>query len=356
MNSHSFAKTLFMTVCRSTASRPRSIPRGQWLAVGWAALAAGAAIGLMAPGLDDRFQTWPFLASLLVGGMPHGSMDWQVQRRVAGADSFWALVRAFVPYTLHMAGWAVLLAVCPAAGVGAFLVVAAVHFGRADAWFWAGRSSWAQRPWSGRAWRVAVARGALVLATPLAASPAETVGLLNRLIHLVGGDTALPLRLAGPIGATVLLLAVATLAVEAVRCLAMPGGSTGNRAADTVTLLIEPVLLLTALALLHPLFGIGLYFLTWHATRECVRLAASLGMDRGGTITPAAIFRLHLRSLPFWGPSIAVFIGLAAWFAPTGPAIDLALLLIVIFIVATPPHHLLGERDERDRAAGSSAA
>ncbi len=344
-----------MTVRLPSASRPRSIPHGQWVAVGWAALAAGAAVGLMAPGLDDRFQAWPFLASLLVGGMPHGSMDWQVQQRVAGAASVSALARAFVPYTLHMAGWAVLLAVWPAAGVAAFLVVAAIHFGRSEAWFWAGRTTWAQRPWSGRAWRVAVARGALVLATPLAASTAETMGLLNRLIDLVGGDTALPLRAAGLMGTAVLLLGLATLAAEAVRCFTSPGRSTGNRAADAVTLLIEPALLITALALLHPLFGIGLYFLTWHATRECVRLAGSLGLGRRGTVTPAAIVRLHLRSLPFWGPSIAVFIGLAAWLAPTGPATDLALLLIVIFIVATPPHHLLGERDERDRAAGASA-
>ena len=183
-------------------------------------------------------------------------------------------------------------------------------------------------------------RGFLILGTAFAFDPAASWGPFA---SLIGERTTSPAALSVAQGT-----GIAALGIGAVLA-----GSwfarrwrTGDRRGAVMDL-VESTLIVTAIALTDPLFGIGVYFLGTHSFRHSVRLAGTPEVMPEGSTGQSLLHRLwtmHLASLPLLVPT---FVLVAAWCRLQFGTIDAAGLTVTMlgfFLVTTLPHHLLGLR------------
>ena len=298
----------------------------------WAALAAAAALEVADRGTTARWAGWPFAVSLVLLGMAHGAADLAVLARVTGRRLRQAaLSRAALAYVAAMAGLLVALLVVPRLALIGFLAVTVLHFGRTNAWNTLPRSA---PPMA--AWAVALGHGLLVLGVPAAAWPDETRAVFNDVLLLLGSAARFTADWAAP-GRYVVALGVGFTLIGAALMVKRERTSAGRTVADAAALAM--------LAVPHPLFSVGVYFLGWHALRDGCRVAARLGRAElpGGRCGWVGLSRLHRASLPLLVPSVAAVVA-AAWLWGSGDwARDLALVSLLFFAIATPPHHALVE-------------
>ena len=236
----------------------------------------------------------------------------------------------------------------PLVAIAAFGLLTVVHFGAADARdaaMIAGRE-----PARGAAfWLTAVGRGTFLLSMPFAWDASGSMLPVQTALELLGreglsyADAAV--RGGGAIGVGVGLLCVVGGVVLAWER-ASSRTSRSKRESDNQRLLMthagELAVLGAGAAMLEPMFFVGLYFLCWHSVRH-LRRAAVLSGD--AAVRPAwTAVRQHAWSLPLLLPTLAVYgaIGHAAigWTDPMAWAV----LLLLMFVVLTPPHHLLVEK------------
>ncbi len=303
------------------------LPLGCLLAAAAAGLACGA-------GWSARAAAVPWLVSLVVVGLPHGAADLAIARRLGGKA---AAVRLFVGYIAVMGlvlGGFVLF---PIPLILLFTAVSIWHFGMAHAD--------CQSPPIAAAWwprlLAAIARGAPVIGVPLACHPAETSGIVSRLLSLTGGDAAAAalapavIRVAGLV---LVAVAVAALALEAAASRGLAGA-----ARRSLATLVDLIAIAFLGATTDPLFSVGFYFLCWHAWRHLWLLAPLVAAVR--PTNPAAlgraIVRLHLAALPLLVPTWAVLLGAWWWLSPHHSPRDLAILSLAVYLVVTPSHDLL---------------
>lgn len=305
----------------------------------WVALAAVALLSTLA-GTDLRpLAPWPFIVSALLLGMPHGAVDlWLCARQPAGPD--WrAASRRFAVYLALLAAMILLIVYRPAATLLLFAAVTAAHFGfadRRDAQLIAdachpdepdNRLHHADR-------LAGFGRGLAFLAAAFVLQHAASTTVIVDALALLGLKAAAPT----PWSPT---LAAAALAIGVLLWL---GASLSASRPNTTRLLavelFELALICLLFATVHITFAIGLYFLAWHSFRHFITLTDAALQHRRPRV--GAVAYLHLVSLPLLIPTLA---GLAA----TAAAMRIAtpyggmLLLLISFVVLTPPHHLLVE-------------
>ncbi len=276
------------------------------------------------------FAGWPFALSLIVIGLPHGAIDLAVSSRLRGSTTWLQSLRGFADYAFLL--FLVLAAAFafPTPVVLAFAVLSAWHFGSADA-LDLNESVGEKR---GMGWIVAFARGSLVLALPFVCHPTDSCEVATRLLQLFGSDsTTVYVEVISPLAVGILSLAFAIILYELfVQILAREWQYSG-------ILLLEIGSLVTAFAVLHPLFAMGAYFLCWHSWRHTRRLIR-LMEGESASIT-RAVLRLHVRSLPLLIPTLAVVAAVLAWALPHATIPDVAVVALAVFVVVTPPHQML---------------
>ena len=250
-----------------------------WSAPGWAALACVGALAVAAPAAAEAVRWLPFLLGLLLFSLPHGAVDHHVPRRLgrAGGPRFVAAYLAVV--AVGLVAWAL----APLATLAAFLVVAAVHWGSGDAWY--ARAVHGRAPFRGRleAGLFVAARGALPVALPALAHPAELARGADAILSVVNAGPAPvlsePVRAAGLVAIAVLVLAAAASGLR--------GGRSRAARTDAAELVGLAVFFVATPAIL----AVGTYLLAWHAPRHVARLIAA---DRAqAALTPG-------RALAAW--------------------------------------------------------
>lgn len=303
-------------------------------ALPWILLSGGLVVGL----LDHRATaTWavaPFLASLVLFGMPHGAMDWVVNNRLNGLHGIATQLRGFTGYLVWMAISIAALVLAPFATIAAFMALTIVHFGTAD--LIATGNAFGPR------WRrgaFIASRGLLVLGP---AFGFHTAAAWYPFGLLVGHPVLEPSTLA--IVSTVSLVGtglglVGTIVLAALR---MRSGDAKRGIAD----LIEGLLVFGAIAATSPLFGVGLFFLSTHAYRHSVRLATTdaIGGDARRRHVLRSLWSMHLRSFPLLLPTFLIILAWTWWQFGDLSAMHVTVVTIGFFIVSTLPHHLLGLR------------
>ena len=300
--------------------------------VPWLFLIAAAALGALDRGLTQRWDTIPFLVSFLFFGMPHGAMDWVVDGRLRDASS---RLPRFTWYLAWMTLAGVALALMPVPTVIAFFVLTVLHWGLGDLEATAPGTS-------GRFLRTMAisGRGLLVLGVAFAVSPVASWAPFSLLVGGGPDPTAIggAARVAGIVAFACGGLATSVWIVHRWR--------TGDRRAAILDGL-EAGLVVAAIALTDPLFGIGVYFLGTHSLRHALRLASTPEVLPAGLSGASLLKRLswvHLLSIPLLLPTLVM---LLVWcrlqFGALGPD-DLTATMLGFFLVTTLPHHILGLR------------
>ena len=101
---------------------------------------------------------------------------------------------------------------------------------------------------------------------------------------------------------------------------------------------MEIVTIVAAFAILHPLFAMGLYLLTWHSWRHMLAvrpLLMRVDSDGNHPSWSKLFVRLHIASLPLLLPTLTIFLTLAWWRLDTTSVYGLAAVAIAIFAVVT---------------------
>jgi Brp/Blh family beta-carotene 15,15'-monooxygenase len=272
-------------------------------------------------GMPGWLVALPFALSLFFCGMPHGAMDWSIHRRLCARRSLAFAILAFAPYTALCVVCALLLFTAPIAYISLFLLLTLLHFGRADARIRTGRSSASLRETIR-----GIARAGAVVALPFTLQPVATDDAIARVSSLVGGPASLPPGFAevfgvfGAIGIAVWLIDVALNSMD-----------------EPAVLRLLPFAVIATSVLLAPLFSVGVWFLLWHALRECVVLG-------GEPERPVrSVARTHVRSLPLMLPTLGLALALGVLAGAPAGLLGVAVVTLTLYTIFTPAHHLLQE-------------
>ena len=307
----------------------------------WVALAATLPFGLLAPGLPPTLRYAPFLASVLLFGLPHGAVDHLVPARLADAGLGRSVGVVVAVYAVLGVGYGLLWGVAPVSAFVAFVLITWAHWGQGDVYallVLAGAEHLPTRPERALA---LVVRGGLPMLVPLVGHPAAYRRVAEALVGLFAADaTALapafaPAARAGvAVGFGALTLVALGLGAKRVR--------RGDAARRPWLVDVGETLGLWAYFLLvPPVVAIGLYFCFWHATRHIARLEL---LDPGArSALEAGDLRGTLRrfardAAPATAGGLLVVAGVWA-FAPrpsAGPEGLLAVYLVAIAVMTLP--------------------
>lgn len=305
------------------------------LPLGCLATAAATAL-ITGPGWSLRMAALPWIASLLIVGLPHGAADFAISRR---AWRGWPLVGLWLAYVATMAVVATCFTLAPAAVMAMFAALSCWHFGMAHVEDDGLSDGWPRRAIA------AVARGGAVLAPALVVWPVATAQATADLVSLAihrgpPAPTVLHPELIRAAGLLLAALTTASVVVEAmVTCREPAGPRRGLR------LLLDVATIAALGCLTVPLFSVGLYFLAWHGWRQMDRLATAVTghAPRSWRELALGVARVHTSALPLLVPT---WFGLAiAWWlwSPGHSPRDLAILSIGVYLVVTPAHEVLGD-------------
>lgn len=305
-----------------------------------ACLTCATVMGVLLPSVSSAISGWPFIISLVLVGMPHGAVDFQLSRWLKRPAGGTFTFRHFLPYLFAVLMSLFFFVLAPAAAVLLFVMVSVLHFGLADA-----------RDLKRRYGRLepalltntaAIVRGSLILALPFYFAPEASLKVFAS-IHSIVRDVNLTLDndVTRSVAGWVFTAALVThSAVSAVRLFR------GQRKMLAVELL-ETGVIAASFATLHPLFAMGLYVVSWHSWRHLAAISRrfpSWGGRESMSAILRGVFRIHVHSLPLLIPTLVAFAVLAWWRLDVRNAETLAALTIAIFVVVTLPHHLLVER------------
>ena len=308
----------------------------------WLTLAVAAVMGILDREFTRNWNTIPFLVSFLVFGMPHGAMDWVVNLRIKGCKGAAAGARGFVWYLLLMAGSAAMLVVAPLPAVVAFFGLTIVHWGLGDL------EANNQNPLSTVDRVLAIgSRGLIILGTAFAFDPRGSWSPFALLVS----DGIIHAKLVGTAG----LIGAVALVAGGLGSLAwgLRRWMRGDRRGAVLDVL-ESMLIILAIGLTDPLFGIGVYFIGTHSFRHSLTLADSR-LVMGGNVPPKPLARslgmVHLLSIPLMIPTLAILLAWCWFKFGELDAAGLTATMLGFFLITTLPHHILGRRLARETPA-----
>ncbi|MEE2972799.1 MAG: Brp/Blh family beta-carotene 15,15'-dioxygenase [Planctomycetota bacterium] len=303
--------------------------------VSWTTLAGAVAIGLLDREATRTWDTIPFLISLFLFGMPHGAMDWVVDRRLRRETGLFPGLRGFGGYLVWMGIASLLLAFAPVVTVAGFFIRTVIHWGLGD--FDATSPSF-----GGGLDRMAAitSRGLLILGTAFAFDPQASWGPFGSLTGAVASE--------GTLSTVVQSLGIAGLSLGVALAIwwIWRRWESGDRRGAMLDL-VESGLIVAAIALTDPLFGIGVYFLGTHSFRHSIRLADTEEVMPTGSREQSSLRRLctmHLLSLPLLLPTFLLILAWCRFQFGSLDAESLTVTMLGFFLITTLPHHLLGLR------------
>lgn len=277
----------------------------------------------------------PWLASLVVVGLPHGAADFTVSRTAWRGVS---LAVVWLCYVVAMAAVGCCFMAAPAVTLALFAIASCWHFGVAHL------DTDLPNRHRGPRTTGALARGCGVLAVPLVAWPAATAAAAGELASFaVGPDAArglFPVRAVMTAGVCLAVIGGLALLTEVLSERSRVGGPRRLH-----RLLVEVAAIVALGWCADPLFSVGLYFLVWHAWRQMEPLAESLHAPRFSSWSDlrTGLTRVHVAALPLLLPAL-VAIGTAWWaWAPEHTLRSLAITSIGAFLIVTPAHEVLAE-------------
>jgi len=311
-------------------------------------LTAAFAAGLRVPGW---VQYLPFVASLVLFGLPHGAVDHLVPDRLAGRAADWRSVLGVVLLYLALSGLCLALwFTAPAAAFVLFVLVTVFHWGAGDlhALLFFGPEGLGGMGPASRA-LLLVLRGSLPMLVPLLFFPEAYRGVASAAAGLFGADAA---ALPGAFSQGFRLAVGAALAAVAVVFLLRAAGDLagGRRALPTVVL--ETLLLFAFFAVVPPVLAVGLYFTLWHAPRHVARLVLldPAGVRYLGAGRPVcALARFAREAAPLTVLALALLFGLLLAVPRPGgdPGSLLALYLVLVSALTLPHTSLVAYMDAR---------
>jgi Brp/Blh family beta-carotene 15,15'-monooxygenase len=319
------------------ATLARAVVRPSWLAVGVATVVVP-----LLPAVPSAVLYAPFLASVVLFGLPHGAVDHLAPGRLRGGVTRRSLAAVGLVYLVlggvYLAAWVT----APVASFVAFILLTWFHWGQGDVYAVLALLDGEHLPKRGERVLAAVVRGGLPMLVPLIAHPDEYRAVAAALVSLF--DPGAVAALAPYFAQSVRLavggaLASATLAAAALGAWRVTrGAARGPWVADAA----EVALLWAFFWLVPPVLAVGLYFSLWHATRHVARLLlvddratdALAGGDAAG-----ALARFARDAAPLTAVSLLVFVGVAA-LVPAGVAGPRSLLAVYLVGIAvlTLPH------------------
>ncbi|CAB4923158.1 MAG: beta-carotene 15,15'-dioxygenase, Brp/Blh family [Actinobacteria bacterium] len=283
--------------------------------VGRALVLAVLLAQLLDPDLVTRAAPVLAMAGIVLG-VPHGAVDHMVPFWTGGQrPTARALGGVLAGYLATAVVAAVALVVAPTPTVAVFLLVSAVHFGRAEAVVSAADAG---RPVPGLLQDVptTLAHGLAVVGLPLVLWPAGSAQVLGHLSPAWGSPLPVPARVA-----IALVLAAAVL-------VAGTGALRGGRRAEAAELAMVVVLF----AVVPPLAAFGVWFAGWHALRHTARLLDLLrgGHSAPGTARAAGRFARH-AAVPTLASLAAVLVLAGPASSPAAVGAALAVVLALTF-------------------------
>jgi Brp/Blh family beta-carotene 15,15'-monooxygenase len=319
-----------------------------WVALGAVGVlsALGGALSALGVGADlpAVVRYLPFLASLVVFGLPHGATDHLAVARLGGSRSRgrsysrplshpWLAVGA-----AYLVGGGAYLAVWPVApvlGFASFIALTWYHWGQGDLYVL--RSVGDHLRTRGQRLAALAVRGGIPMVVPLVGFPGvyrsvtgATIGLFEPGLGPGLGVVFRPdTRLA--LGGGLAVLSLAALALGAVR------SGIDNRGWRIDAL--ETALLWAYFLVVPPILAVGLYFCLWHSVRHVARL---LVVEDRGSLAPdriaPALAGFGRDALPNTVGALVVLGGLALVAPPGTDLLSLLGLYLVLLAVLTLPH------------------
>jgi len=274
-------------------------------------------------------QLVPFMFSILMFGLPHGSLDHLVPARLRGDGRVLRSVVVVVAlYAVLGAATAALWLVAPLAGMLAFIALTWFHWGQGDRWI---DHLMGDGTVGGAAAALTIAaRGALPMLVPLVAHPADYSSVVSEAATVVGRASSTPVGVLtvtpeGRAVAGAIALALVVALIVAVRRTGRPVGRTVS----------EVVVLAAFFWVVPPVLAVGLYFTLWHSVRHIVRLeltdpTGACSLAEGRLLRP--FVRFLRQAWPITVIALAILIGTGVLLGSDG----LSVYLVVLAVLTTP--------------------
>ncbi|PSQ42806.1 beta-carotene 15,15'-monooxygenase [Halobacteriales archaeon SW_7_68_16] len=326
---------------RSHASdtAPRETVLRAFVVPGWLVCVLAPLPFLLGLSVPRTVQYVPLVVSGLLFGMPHGAVDHLAVARVSGRP-FWPVPAIAVAIVygvlggLYLAAWFVI----PLPAAVLFVVLTWLHWGQGDVYLLDALGDGYPGSSVGRVLALVV-RGAMPMAVPLVAFPAEYQAVVTDFVGLFDAGAAVEALFAPDVR---LALAAGLVVLTGLSILAgwlAAGGDVARL--DALELGLLWVLFLSV----PPVLAVGLYFCLWHALRHVARLA--LVDDRGRAALTAGRPVDALRSFARdAAPLTVVSLGFVAALYPLVPetpetTAEAVALYLVVVAALTLPHALI---------------
>ena len=308
----------------------------------WLLVAGLTALFAFDIALPESLFYVPFVASLVLLGLPHGAVDHLVLLRLRHEPlKFWSLLRVLTPYLalagLYLAVWFL----APLFAFVAFILLTWFHWGQGDLHGLLELSDARHLSHRGQRMLAVFVRGGLPMLVPLLAFPevySEVAAVVTGVIQPDAVTAAAWLFSAWFRVAVGVAFVALTLLYLLVGFLGAPAEGRVSWSEDA----LEIVLLAAFFALVHPVLAVGIYFCLWHAPRHIARLVsqdeASARALASGRVT-AALKRFAWQALPTTVAAIALLLVLYL-LVPFSPATlpEFTGLYLVLIAVLTLPH------------------
>jgi Brp/Blh family beta-carotene 15,15'-monooxygenase len=316
-----------------------AVVRPSWVGLGAAVLLAPAADALSRPLLFV-----PFVASVLLFGLPHGAVDHLAPARTAGAPARRSMVAVGVLYLVAGGAYLAWWFLAPVSAAVFFVLLTWFHWGQGDVYALLALADADHLPARVDRALALVVRGGLPMVAPLAAHPAAYRRVMTAFVALFDGPTGALAPLFTPTARLVAgggLLAATLLAAGLGAWRVRRGAARRPWLVDVG----ELALLWAFFAALPPVLAVGLYFTLWHSLRHIARLLVVDPASRPALTAGDArdaLARFARDAAPLTAVSLLLFVGLALA-VPGGPGsladADALLALYLVGIAAlTLPH------------------
>ncbi|MEI6537942.1 MAG: Brp/Blh family beta-carotene 15,15'-dioxygenase [Planctomycetota bacterium] len=304
-------------------------------------------ITLAVGGFPDFMAPWPFLIAIFAVGLPHGASDFVMSRRLDGTSVSATFFR-FGWYVAIMTCVLASLAIAPLFVIGAFGLLSAWHFGRADAEDLDDISPMrSERSIPKAVW--ALSRGFLVVLLPFVCSFEISLSILNMLLAWCGSaalnaSDEWRLNLAAFLAGCLITELASILQSLAERNIRRAGVE-----------MLELIAIASCFGTLHPLFASGVYFLAWHSWRHLRRLNRVINHESLWSFGLQSMISLHRDSLILLIPTAFAVPVIAFQLGGDLTPSSLCLSSLLVYVIVTLPHELLCRRLFASLSRGTSA-
>ncbi len=310
---------------------------------GWLILGVTTLLFLAGLSVPQQYQWIPLIASVVLFGLPHGAVDHLALPRLYGDGLTlrWVIIVVGL-YAVVGGAYTVLWFVAPAAAFVIFILITWFHWGQGELYPLRELAGGGHLRSRRIRWLTVLVRGAMPMAVPLVAFPAEYRRVAEYLISLYDPAAVESLSVFFSVQARMVVAALVGGLIIITFALGYQKAQTYDTLRPWLIDLAEILLLIAFFATVPPILAIGLYFCFWHAIRHIARLIALDRDARHALRTGApwtAAWRFIRDATPLTVVSIVLLGGLYALTPGSVTTIpELVALYLVLIAVLTLPH------------------